>query len=136
MAHARHFLVLAALLALGSPGLAQEGAADWGRAERVKVDLANFSFTPETINLHHGEAYVIALVNKAGGGHDFVAGDFFAAATMPEADRARLHDGGVELSGGETVELHLIAPAPGSYKAKCSHFMHSSFGMKGMIVVS
>lgn len=136
MAHSRYLLALSALLALGAPVAAQDGVAEWSGAERIEVDLANFSFTPATIALHHGGAYVIAFVNKTDGGHDFVAGEFFAAATMPQADRDRLHDGGVDLAGGETVELHLIAPAPGSYKAKCSHFMHSSFGMKGMIVVS
>ena len=51
------------------------------------------------------------------------------------SDRAKMDKSGVDLEGGESVDIHLIAPPPGSYEMHCSHFMHSSFGMTGTIVV-
>ncbi|MFL6771945.1 MAG: copper-binding protein, partial [Sphingomicrobium sp.] len=37
----------------------------------VNVQLANFKFTPRSIVLDHGHAYVLRLQNVASGGHDF-----------------------------------------------------------------
>jgi uncharacterized cupredoxin-like copper-binding protein len=39
----------------------------------VNVQLANFKFTPKSIVLDHGHAYVLRLQNVADGGHDFTA---------------------------------------------------------------
>ncbi|MES1974895.1 MAG: cupredoxin domain-containing protein [Pseudomonadota bacterium] len=103
--------------------------------DSVEIDLSNFRFTPATITLHHGQPYVLHFVNKAGGGHDFVSKGFFAAATVEPRDRAALSKGGVSLDGGQSIDIHLTAPAPGRYEAHCSHFLHSSFGMTGAIVV-
>jgi plastocyanin len=34
------------------------------------------------------------------------------------------------------VTIRLTAPAAGRYKVNCSHFMHSTFGMIGEIIVA
>jgi uncharacterized cupredoxin-like copper-binding protein len=102
----------------------------------IEIALSNFRFTPETIRLEHGRAYVLHLVNESGGGHDFTARAFFDAATIAPNDRARLDDGSVELGGHEQARIRLTAPAAGVYKVHCAHFMHGLFGMKGEIVVS
>lgn len=120
------------LLAFASLSLAAPVQAP----ETIAVTLTNFRYTPEAITLQHGRPYVLRFVNAAKGGHNFVAKQFFAAATVAPEDRAKVAKGGVEVSGGETVELHLTAPAAGRYEVHCSHFMHSTFGMKGEIVVS
>ena len=52
------------------------------------------------------------------------------------ADQAKISKGTVELKKGETADIRLVAPAPGTYKLHCSHFLHTSFGMTGEIVVS
>lgn len=103
--------------------------------QRIDVELSNFRFAPATIAMTHGRPYVLHLANRARGSHDFVAKGFFAAASVAPGDRARITDGSVELDGGESVDIHLTAPAAGSYEVHCSHFMHSAFGMKGKIVV-
>ncbi|MDB5704779.1 MAG: copper binding s, plastocyanin/azurin family protein [Sphingomonas bacterium] len=121
---------LAALLLFASAG----PAAAQGPA-RIEIDLSNFKFTPSTITLHHGQSYVLHFVNKASGGHDFVSKSFFKAATIAAGDRAAVAKGEIELDGGETADVRLTAPAPGTYEAHCSHFMHSTFGMTGSIVV-
>ena len=101
--------------------------------QRIEVALSNFKFTPATIRLVHGQPYVLHL--SSSGGHSFAAKAFFAAAKMPAADRARLKDGRIELRSGESADLHFVAPAPGTYPTKCTHFLHAGFGMTGKFVV-
>lgn len=125
------FVLLAALLTAASPGLAQDQAA----AAPIQVELSSFKFTPSTISLEHGRAYVLHLVNMSDGGHNFVAKSFFAAATIAPADRRRVVKGGVELDGKDAANIHFTAPVAGTYKIHCSHFLHSTFGMTGEIVV-
>ncbi len=129
--------VLMAGLALAAPAATQTGAqtADWDHAQRIEIALQNYRFDPAKITMRHGEPYVLAFVNKTGGGHNFVAKQFFAAANVLDADRPRVAKGDVSLEGGEAAEIHIIAPAAGTYEAHCSHFMHASFGMKGSVVV-
>jgi uncharacterized cupredoxin-like copper-binding protein len=100
---------------------------------RINVTLANFHFTPDEIHLRHGGRYVLHLANEASGGHDFVAKEFFAAS--PSFDRNHVRNGEVELRAHEQADVVLVAPAPGRYEFHCSHFMHATFGMKGVIVV-
>jgi plastocyanin len=109
-------------------------AAPAAPEQRVDVALSNFKFTPSTIALVHGQNYVLHLTSS--GGHSFAAKDFFAAATMPAADRAKLKDGKVELDSDTAVDLHFTAPRAGSYAIKCTHLLHASFGMTGKFVVS
>ena len=102
--------------------------------QRIDIALSNFKFTPSTITLEHGQPYVLHLTSS--GGHSFAAKAFFAAATMRAGERAKVPGGKIELEGGEGVDVHFIAPAAGTYKITCTHFLHASFGMKGSFVVS
>jgi plastocyanin len=126
----RLFLPLAILLA-GSAG----GAAIAQGPQAITVEMSSFKFTPATLMLTHGRAYVLHFVNVSSGGHDFVAKDFFANATVAPEDRAKVSKGEVSLRGGESTDIHLVPNTPGTYKSHCSHFMHSGFGMKGKVVV-
>jgi len=101
----------------------------------VEVQLANYKFTPKTIMLQHGQSYLLRLTNAAGGGHDFTAPKFFAAAAVAPEDRRFVADGEVEVPPGQSREIRLTAPAAGSYDLKCSHSFHKLFGMSGKIVV-
>ena len=116
-------------------GFAGGAATAQGSPQAITVDMSNFKFTPATLTLTHGRPYVIHFVNSASGGHDFVAKEFFDAATIAPGDRAKVKHGEIELAGGESADVHLVANTPGSYKSHCSHFMHSSFGMTGQVVV-
>jgi uncharacterized cupredoxin-like copper-binding protein len=102
----------------------------------INVQLANFSFTPKTIVLEHGHAYVLRLQNVADGGHDFTASEFFAASNVAAADHSLVAEGEVEVPAGQVREVHLTAPAAaGKYHLKCSHSFHKMFGMSGTILV-
>jgi uncharacterized cupredoxin-like copper-binding protein len=122
-------LIAPPLLFLASPTAAAEAPVI------VPIQLANFKFTPSTIVLDHGRPYVLRLANISSSGHDFTASDFFAAATVAPADRALVQEGEVEVPPGQVREIHLTAPAAGSYKLKCSHSFHKMFGMSGSIIV-
>jgi plastocyanin len=45
-----------------------------------------------------------------------------------------VHKGAVELSGHEAKDIAVV-PRAGTYKLHCTHTFHSTFGMKGEIVV-
>jgi uncharacterized cupredoxin-like copper-binding protein len=129
----RYLLLVLTLLALSSS--ARAAPPDWGTAHEIEVRLTSFAFTPSRIELRSGEAYRLHLVNDASGGHNFDAKAFFQAAQVAAPDQARLRGGNVELKAGEAADIRLVAPAPGSYKLRCSHFLHPSFGMTGEILV-
>ena len=119
------FAALAALAA--APVLAAPAA--------VEVRLSNFRYEPRTIELRARQDYVLALTNESGGGHNFTAREFFAAAAIAPADRAAIADGTVEVAGHERRTIRFAAPAAGTYKVKCTHTLHGTFGMRGEIVV-
>jgi plastocyanin len=110
-------------------------SAQGGGAETVSVELSSFKFTPGVLRLQHGHAYRLHLVNAASGGHDFAAPEFFAASAIAPEDRGKIASGKVKLSGKQTVDITLTPQKTGTYSLTCTHFMHSSFGMKGQITV-
>lgn len=102
----------------------------------VDVRLTSFDFTPSTIRLRAGQPVVLRLTNPGRGGHDFSAPAFFAAATLaPGQHHVFHHAGGIEVPGHRTVTV-LLTPARGNYRLKCTHTLHSFFGMKGRIIVA
>lgn len=126
----RLMLLAVAAMAVAAPVSAAPQAA------KTEVVLANFNFTPSELHLHAGQSTTIHFVNSGSGGHDFTAAEFFSAATMDAANRAKVGGakGRVSLGKAESVDVTLI-PRAGTYKAHCSHFMHSSLGMTGKIIV-
>ena len=62
------------------------------------------------------------------------APEFFAAAKIAPASQALVHDGKVEVPKHSALDVTLT-PAAGQYSLKCTHMLHSSFGMNGTIVV-
>lgn len=119
-----HLLLLPlALLAAPLPAQAQP--------RTVEVTLSNFDFNPSTIRLRAGEPVVLHLVNTAHGGHNFAAPEFFAAASGVSGP---VDHGKVELHGNQSVDVH-VTPARGHYRLRCTHTMHTAFGMSGTIEV-
>lgn len=118
---------LFALLALPLPALAQDSPAP----QRIEVRLSSFEFESRNITLTAGRPVVLRLVNTGGGGHNFSAPQFFAAARGVSGP---VEEGEVEVPGRQSVEVRLI-PARGSYRLRCTHTMHTAFGMRGTITV-
>lgn len=100
----------------------------------VTVRLTSFDFAPSTIRLQAGRPVMLHLVNAASGGHDFSAPAFFAAARIDPGSAGRVRRGGVEVRGRSSVDVRLV-PAAGRYRLRCTHLLHSTFGMSGEILV-
>ncbi len=119
----RALLLLAGLLPAAV--LAQEAP------QRVEVQLSSFDFTPSTIRLAAGRPMVLHLVNSGDGGHNFAAPEFFAAA---QGVSGPVREGRVEVAGHQSADITLT-PARGTYRLRCTHTLHTAFGMSGEIVV-
>ena len=101
----------------------------------IQVTLSNFNFAPNMLRLQRNMTYAMHLVNSASGGHSFSAPGFFAAVTVAPEDRAKIANGKVEIPAGQTVDITVTPMMAGRYPIVCSHFLHSTFGMKGDAVI-
>jgi plastocyanin len=101
----------------------------------VTIELSNFSFAPNSVQLRAGAPTTLHLQNASRGGHNFSAPEFFAAARIDPRSAAIVRNGTVEVPAHGTVNVTLV-PAAGSYRLKCTHTLHSTFGMKGKILVN
>jgi plastocyanin len=101
----------------------------------MTVALSNFSFSPNAIQLRAGVPTTLRLQNASRGGHNFSAPQFFAAAKIDPKSASYVRNGTVEVPGHGTVNINLV-PATGRYSLRCTHTLHSAFGMKGSIVVN
>jgi uncharacterized cupredoxin-like copper-binding protein len=104
-------------------------------AQTIQVDMANYSFTPSTLEMRANTPYRLELRNTSHGDHSFSARQFFAVANISPGDRAKIENGEVEVDGGQTVDVTFTIPTPGTYQFHCTHFLHSAFGMHGEAVV-
>ena len=95
------------------------------------IQLYSFGFTPKAIHLAAGRPVTINFVNTAGGGHNFSAPSFFAAASVTSGSAP----GGVVELGAHQSRAITLTPRAGSYKFRCTHTFHKQFGMSGQIVV-
>lgn len=103
-------------------------------AQPATVDMTNFKFTPAALNLRADVPTVLQFRNRSSGGHNYSAPAFFAAAKLDPASAGLVRAGRVEVPSHSTVQVTLT-PAPGKYPVRCSHTLHSTFGMKGTILV-
>lgn len=126
-----------AALAIALAALAPAGmlAAQAAAPQAISVTLSSFKFAPAELRLRHGQPYRLALVNASGGGHDFSAPEFFASSEIAPADRGLVVDGKVKLAGKQTAAIVLTPEKAGVYALRCTHFLHSSMGMTGRIIV-
>jgi uncharacterized cupredoxin-like copper-binding protein len=108
--------------------------AEWSNAVTATVTLSSFSFAPKTLRLRAGQPVLLRLVNSANGGHNFAAREFFAAAQVRATDQALVRSGSVEVAADSSVAVMLI-PRAGRYRLRCTHFLHTGFGMTGEIIV-
>lgn len=91
-------------------------------AAEVRVQAANFSFSPSEIRLPKNADVNLSLTNPAGTGvvHDF---------TVPALG---IH---VAANPGETRTVGLRGLAPGRYDALCSVPGHADLGMRATVIV-
>ncbi|HEX5239355.1 MAG TPA: cupredoxin domain-containing protein [Sphingomicrobium sp.] len=95
------------------------------------VQIYSFGFSPQPIHLAAGRPVTLTFANSSGSSHDFTAVAFFGRSRLIAGAAP---GGRVELRPHETRTITLI-PAPGTYEAHCSHFLHTQMGMSDTIVV-
>ena len=100
----------------------------------VDVQLTSFDFTPREIRLRAGTPVVLRLTNPGRGGHNFAAPQFFAAAAIAGGQNSPIRNGAIEVPSRQTVSVRLT-PARGNYRLRCTHTLHTAFGMRGRIIV-
>jgi plastocyanin len=99
----------------------------------ITVHLSSFAFTPDRLLLRAGTPVRLHLVNDSSHGHDFSAPALFAASTF--LGRTLPDRGTIELDGDTSADIVFVPRLPGTYKVRCTHFLHSLFGMTAIVVV-
>lgn len=108
---------------------------DWSKADTMTVKLSDFEFSPAYLGLRVGTPVRLVLVNEGSGEHDFSAPEFFSAVIYRPGSMVPA-EGRIEVPKNETKEVDLLPLTAGSYKLKCTEFLHSLFGMRGTIEVT
>ncbi len=115
-------------------------AADWDTMTDVVVDMDEFSFSPDAVNLQPDQPYRIRINNIGAEKHYFTAEEFYETAAFRKAQ-----DGSgeikapyfkaVEIFPGKTVDLYLIPTQLGVFNLVCTIVGHEDAGMHGSVVV-
>jgi uncharacterized cupredoxin-like copper-binding protein len=116
-------------------GRAEQTNATAAGAGTITVRLSNFAYDPDHLRLKANVPVRLRLVSDSSGRHDFSAPAFFAASTYPPGSSAP-PDGDISVGSEETVEIAVVPRKPGTYPLRCTHFLHSLFGMHGTIEVT
>ena len=121
------------LMAFAAPhALAADAPAN---PQTIEIALSNFSFAPSALRLQRNVPTILRLTNSASGGHAFSAPQLFAASAIAPEDSSKIANGRVEVPAGQTTVITLTPMTAGSYQIACTHFLHTSFGMRGEAVV-
>ena len=126
------YIALASMAFMSGAAFSQTGTdVDWSKAQFIELTMTNYAFTPVALHLQHGTAYRLHLVNNGSSGHSFSAPDLFAAVTVAPMDQAKLKGGEIEVLKGGSADISFVPRNAGSFGFRCTHFLHSTFGMAG-----
>jgi uncharacterized cupredoxin-like copper-binding protein len=109
-------------------------AADAGPA-RQEIVLSNFSFAPSTLRLQRNMPVTLHLMNNGSGGHAFSSPELFTAVMVAPEDKDKIMGGKIEIPVGGSVDITITPMTAGSYPIVCTHFLHQSFGMRGVALI-
>ena len=129
-------ILAGALTAAGALVAARHGSAapvDWSRAEAVDVRMVEYAFIPKALRLHRDVPYRLHLVNAGKEGHDFTAGDFFAAVEVKNRDVLGERGASIYLHPGESADIYFIAHGAGLFAPRCAD--HDWAGMTATIII-
>lgn len=109
-------------------------AAPQAPAPVVEVRLSSYAFTPDTVRLRVGQAQILRLVG-ARGSHNFSAPALFAASRIDAGSARLVRRGVVEVREGDSIDIRLTPLTAGTYPVRCTHLLHTAYGMKGEAIV-
>ncbi len=113
------------LMVVGCSGPQKVVTVSPGVGEKViQMKASSFDFDPDVIHARQGDRLVLAIENVAGIEHNFTlknpAGEVLVEKDLPENEIVR-------------IEVPLLQA--GEYPFYCHKPLHTTFGMKGRIVV-
>ncbi len=116
-------------------------AADWGTMQTVRVEMAEFAFTPQDLTFEAGQPYKLEIVNVGAVKHYFTAAEFyrmvaFRKAQTSEGEYKAPYFKAVEVFPGNQVDLYFVPVIPGAYDSICTMTGHHDAGMHGHITVT
>lgn len=121
--------------------------AVWASAQTITIDMVEtsqteFSFSPDTLTVDAGSAYVLQITNPSANSskHYFTAPEFFQTLVTRKAQDGNAeikvpYFKAVELLIGGTMELYIVPTVPGTYDFVCTITGHEEAGMVGTIIV-
>lgn len=125
---------LVLLLALVLPPLAGAAGADWSKAKKITVTMAEYEFKPAALSFKQGVAYRLHLDNQGKETHEFTAPDFFKAIEPRDTKPLNTDHTEIVVQPGQKKDLYFVAKQPGDYDLRCSD--HDWAGMVGKITIS
>lgn len=113
------------------------GDTSGGASTSVKVQLADFTFTPNSFTVPAGREITIELTNTGVVEHELVIMKFGREVSPPfdDDDEDNIY-WEAELEPGESKTLTFTAPSePGAYQLSCGTPGHHEAGMTGTLTV-
>lgn len=120
-------IILMGVLFLVAACASQQPLVTMGHAKgeiAVAVTASSFKFEPNNIKAFKGDVLVVKLQNVSDSGHNFTVKDPLGQTVQ-----------NVTLPSKETVAVKITLSETGTYEFYCDKPFHSTFGMKGQIIV-
>ena len=99
----------------------------------LNVIMTDYRFTPDHLIFAHSVHYRLHLENHGKETHEVTAPVFFASAAIDNPDVLNRERSEIVMQPGDTKDVFLTAPRPGTYDLRCSD--HDWNGMVGGITV-
>ena len=116
-------------------------AADWKTMKTVTVNLNEYEYDVESLELTAGQPYKIELKNVGEKKHYFTAPEFFKSVATRKAqvnDQAEIkadYFTALEVLPGGQLDLYVVPHKKGEYPVYCTIDDHQEQGMEETIVV-
>ncbi len=115
-------------------------AADWDTMQTVRIEMAEFKFTPEDLTFEAGQPYKLEIVNVGAIKHYFTAEEFYQSVAFRKAqdnsgEIKAPYFKAVEVFPSDQVDLYFVPVIPGEYDSTCTIAGHHDAGMHGHIIV-
>lgn len=117
-------------------------AANWEQMQTITIDLDEYSYSMDPIELKQGVAYKMELKNVGEKKHYFTAPEFFKSIATRKVQSNK--DGEIKapyflalemMANGGQLDLYFVPVKSGKYPVYCTVDDHREQGMEGNIIV-
>ena len=116
-------------------------AANWDNMQTIRVNMEEFEYSFENLELKANQPYKLELVNNGEKKHYFTAPEFYKSIATRKVQSNK--DGeikapyftAIELMVGGQLDLYFVPVNKGTYSAYCTIKDHKEEGMEATITV-